>query len=171
MNNSSEETSELARRGEELLKADNFNDAIKVYQELLTVDTRNVNGWTNKGFAEWSAGDYESALKSLDSALALDPNNAVALLNKGNSLVELERSDEALACYNRALEIDLLARNSTWTLSSSRRPGTKVVTSASTCAGSGLRKACFENALGLGVGEAREMIQRCDQILMNDFYG
>jgi len=48
---------------------------------------------------------YGHALASYDRSLALDPDNADALNNRGSALHELEQFDEALASYNRALAI------------------------------------------------------------------
>jgi tetratricopeptide (TPR) repeat protein len=38
--------------------------------------------------------------------LELDPKDASALYYKGNAFVRLERYDEAIKCYGKALEID-----------------------------------------------------------------
>jgi predicted O-linked N-acetylglucosamine transferase (SPINDLY family) len=49
---------------------------------------------------------YVEALKSFDRALALQPNHASALANRGIALKQLGRLDEAMACYDRALAIE-----------------------------------------------------------------
>jgi len=48
---------------------------------------------------------YEEALASYDRALAIQPDFAQALSNRGNALYELKRHEEALASYDRALAI------------------------------------------------------------------
>ena len=45
------------------------------------------------------------ALESCDTALAIDPSNTEALVNRGNVLMELGRLKDALAAYDRAWAI------------------------------------------------------------------
>ena len=52
-----------------------------------------------KAAAEYRAGNYEQALKSLDGI-----DNTKALYNKANALAQLGHIDEAIATYNKVLE-------------------------------------------------------------------
>lgn len=47
-------------------------------------------------------GEYELALKYLNMALRIDPDNATAWFYKGIALVELKREDEACRCLRKA---------------------------------------------------------------------
>ena len=49
---------------------------------------------------------FDEALASYDRALALWPDDAEALTNRGVTLNTLGRFDEALANYSRALELE-----------------------------------------------------------------
>jgi Tfp pilus assembly protein PilF len=49
--------------------------------------------------------DHNLALELIDKALALNPNSADAVNNRGNALQELKRYDEALASYDKALAL------------------------------------------------------------------
>ena len=49
---------------------------------------------------------YEEALIAFDNALAIDPTNANAWTNKGNLLAYLNRSNEAVFAYTKALSIN-----------------------------------------------------------------
>ena len=81
--------------------------------------------------------------------------------DKGNALSGLGRRDEALSCYDRALEIDSgLAR--AWYNKGDELGHLKRFIEA---------KACFENARDLGLWEAQEMVEKCDYILMYEWYG
>lgn len=51
-------------------------------------------------------GDPDMALLRYEEALAQDPRSAKAWTGKGTSLQQLERYEEALAAYDRALELD-----------------------------------------------------------------
>lgn len=51
-------------------------------------------------------GMFEQALSYFEQALLLDQKNAQIWNQKGAALRSLGRYDEALECFNRALEID-----------------------------------------------------------------
>lgn len=63
--------------------------------------------WTLKGMAcVASGGDYEGALEYYDTAIGLDPEFAHAYYEKGFSLLNLERYDEAEECLQKATELN-----------------------------------------------------------------
>jgi len=51
--------------------------------------------------------EFNEALSYLDEILKLEPDNALALNNKGGILIYLEKYDEALPYFERAIEINL----------------------------------------------------------------
>lgn len=53
-----------------------------------------------------SSGNHEQALANLDQALANDPNNAVLHFAKGTVLENLKKTDDAIASYKKAIEVD-----------------------------------------------------------------
>ena len=57
-----------------------------------------------RGMVLKGLGQLEQALLSLDVALKLQPDYAECLANRGVLLQEMQRPDEALACYDRALQ-------------------------------------------------------------------
>jgi protein O-GlcNAc transferase len=60
---------------------------------------------THHGLALQGLGEYEAALADFDQALALNPAAALALLYKGDLLLELGRAGDGLACYDRLVRI------------------------------------------------------------------
>ena len=56
------------------------------------------------GFLQVQQGKLASAKHSFDEALALDPSNTAALVNKGLLLEREGRKKEAVALYRKALE-------------------------------------------------------------------
>ncbi|MFD0471976.1 tetratricopeptide repeat protein [Nonomuraea thailandensis] len=51
-------------------------------------------------------GDNEAALKDLDAAIELDPEYVWAFRARGEILQELDRHEEAIADFTRALHLD-----------------------------------------------------------------
>ena len=57
-------------------------------------------------------GDFEQALSFFEQALLMDQNNAESWNLKGAALRSLGRYDEALDCFNKALQLDPSDRHS-----------------------------------------------------------
>jgi tetratricopeptide (TPR) repeat protein len=62
--------------------------------------------YTDLATEELNAGRFDNAIKKCESALAYDPNCGDAWLVKGLALRKLKRDDQALACLNRALDVE-----------------------------------------------------------------
>ncbi len=54
----------------------------------------------------WGKGDYSAALKALAAALALRPNDSIALLGKAAILRRQGKFDEAIGVFQKALTLD-----------------------------------------------------------------
>ena len=53
-----------------------------------------------------NARRYESALRSIDEALSIQPNSELAWLTKGVVLAELGQCNESLSCYDKLIALD-----------------------------------------------------------------
>lgn len=51
-------------------------------------------------------GDFRGGLDNSNEALTWDSDNAMAYMNKGKALTNLGRNEEALECFDKALNID-----------------------------------------------------------------
>jgi len=60
----------------------------------------------NTGFDEYVKGDYPKALDYFNQSIAADSNYTRAWIDKGNVLVRLNRSEEAVMAYDAALALD-----------------------------------------------------------------
>ena len=67
----------------------------------------NYDDQMTKGASLFDAGRYESAVKYFDATLKMKPDSTDALYNKGTTLLDLCRHDEAPACCKKASKIDL----------------------------------------------------------------
>ena len=63
------------------------------------------DAWVKKGYELSANGSDEQALQAYDRAIQIDPGNGLAWINKANSLIRLNRTDEATAAYQKALAI------------------------------------------------------------------
>ena len=71
--------------------------------------SRNVEeseNWRNKGIELLRAAQFEAALEAFETAIDINPNNAVAWRNKGTTLGRLGKDNSALRAITRSIELD-----------------------------------------------------------------
>ena len=83
---------------------------IRIQKQLLDIDPDDPTLWQTLGMFHLGPGieedRCEAALANLDRALDLDPENAFALLMRGDAYRMLDRYEEAVADFDRALELN-----------------------------------------------------------------
>lgn len=62
--------------------------------------------WSSLGDQQFLSGSFPEAAKSYDMALEMDPANVYLWINKGKSLANMGRFQEAIACFDRASSIN-----------------------------------------------------------------
>src|SRR5687768_5573539 len=60
-----------------------YQDAIKWYENALTIDAKNVDASTDLGVSYYYLNQADRALQQFDYSLKLDPNHTKTLLNQG----------------------------------------------------------------------------------------
>lgn len=98
--------SEKIQEGNLLINKSRYDDAIKLYDQVLKIDPRSVEALNGKGLAFNKLGRYEDAISWFDNALEIDPTYPQVLNNKGISLANLDRFEEAITLFDKAIKID-----------------------------------------------------------------
>jgi len=98
--------SEKIQEGNLLINKSRYDDAIKLYDQVLKIDPRSVEALNGKGLAFNKLGRYEDAITWFDNSLKIEPNSAQVLNNKGISLANLDRFEEAITMFDKAIKID-----------------------------------------------------------------
>lgn len=80
-------------------------DRVTNFAQFVPNEKYNID--TIKAICLWQKGDFENALKSIDSAIELEPNCAQKYMDKGIILKEQKRYEEAINCFKKAEEISL----------------------------------------------------------------
>ena len=78
-----------AQRAQELVAAHNFDEAIRLYHDLLRISPDNAALWLNLSVAEYSAKHFGEAITDATAALKLQPGLMPARLILGGSYLEL----------------------------------------------------------------------------------
>jgi tetratricopeptide (TPR) repeat protein len=86
--------------------AKKYAEAIVNYDKALAVDSRHKDSLWSKGYCLSQMGQWNKALTNDDIATNLYPNDAILWNNKGTVLFNLERYDDALSVYVKALKLD-----------------------------------------------------------------
>ncbi len=84
-------------------KAGRLGDAEQLCQQILSAQPGHFDAAHVLAVVQAARGRNDLALASYDRALALRPEQADVLSNRGNTLLALGRVDEAIASYDRAL--------------------------------------------------------------------
>lgn len=67
--------------------------------------SNNPNAWFENGLALDGSERHLDAIKSYNKAIRIDPNFALALMNKGKSLIHLKIYDKAHQCLDASIKI------------------------------------------------------------------
>ncbi|MEN8165068.1 MAG: FG-GAP-like repeat-containing protein, partial [Acidobacteriota bacterium] len=85
--------------------------AMETLNRALELDSGNLRARYCRGLLEIHAGEAEAALADFEVVVAADPEDPDAVYFVGQCLMQLDRSDEALEYYRRAIELDPYLRS------------------------------------------------------------
>lgn len=83
-----------------------YESAIRYYKRLLETDSNDPNAMMSLAVAYMNTNQYEPAKELLTEVTRIVPDNNAAYRYLGYCDVQLDAIDEAIASYNRAVEID-----------------------------------------------------------------
>jgi tetratricopeptide (TPR) repeat protein len=83
-----------------------YNEALKLYDIVHTIDPLDVDAWNNSGCAKEDVGDIEGAIEDLNRAIKIDPLYNKAYYNLGWIYKKLGLFDLAIKNYNMAISLD-----------------------------------------------------------------
>jgi len=97
---------ELHYKGHELDRIGKYEEAIKVFDEILSINKNYTHALTGKGWVYLHLGNYQEALNWFDKTLALDKNFYFALTGKAEALTNMNQYQEAIPWYDKAISIN-----------------------------------------------------------------
>ncbi len=96
----------MLERGMGLMQRGELALAARVLDGLTAYCPAWAEGWNQRAFVDFQAGDFAGALAGLDRALALDPRHVAAMAGRGLSLLGLNRQAEGRAALEAALRLN-----------------------------------------------------------------
>src|SRR6266850_1127091 len=100
---SSEQTARLFNEAIKFHQRGVLDQAEKLYRQVLTHLPHHFHSLHLLGVIASQRGNHAAAIEQIDAALKINQNDADALNNRGNVLLDLKRPDEALFSFDRAL--------------------------------------------------------------------
>ena len=88
---------------------DNFEEAINAYDKAIELNLSGPNlpcAYYNRGNARASLGQIEAAIDDYNTAIGLNPSDAIAYFNRGNARASLGQIEAAIDDYNTAIGLN-----------------------------------------------------------------
>ena len=85
---------------------DKHPEAIKAFDQALTLEPRCKGSWCQKGNILYELGRHQEAINAYDTALKIDPKDKYTLVSKAFALEDLGQFPEAVTACDAALQID-----------------------------------------------------------------
>ncbi|MFK8068092.1 MAG: tetratricopeptide repeat protein [Gammaproteobacteria bacterium] len=98
--------SEELRKGKQLMNADKFEQAEKIFSQGCAQAPENPDAWFSLGVSRYRLNQSEAAILAFERTIHFDPGNVAAHNAKSNALVDLQRTEEAQDVIKKALKID-----------------------------------------------------------------
>lgn len=89
-----------------LMASGDYKQSEKLWEEVLNADPFAVDNWNSLAQSQFMLDDFSGSMTSSDYALAIEPNNVDALINKANSLFAIGNYEEAYKYYSQYSELE-----------------------------------------------------------------
>ena len=89
-----------------LLMQSDPEEAIAGFDQVLSLNPKNLKAYGNRGYAKAKRGDHQGAIADYDNVLELDPNYAKAFVNRGVAKAKLGDHQGAIADLDKAIDLD-----------------------------------------------------------------
>jgi len=95
----------LFTKASNLYEQDRYDDAIRVWDQLIEKDPINSVSLNNRGITKAKKGDYEGAIKDFNEAIRLKPDSVMTLNNRGNAKSKKRDYDGAVKDFDEAVRL------------------------------------------------------------------
>lgn len=83
-----------------------YKDAIQSYENALLLDSENDKFYSNLGHFYFLEGNYQKSLQAQNTALEIDPTNAIAMYRKAETLLLFKNKKEAERYFRNAIQVN-----------------------------------------------------------------
>jgi tetratricopeptide (TPR) repeat protein len=106
MRSGDEEVNRLLEAGDLAMQASQYDAALAAFNKVVEKAPDFAEGWNKRATLFYLMGNYPASLADIARTLKLEPRHFGALSGLGLVEVQLDRLEEALAAFEKALAID-----------------------------------------------------------------
>ncbi|KAM6188132.1 small glutamine-rich tetratricopeptide repeat-containing protein beta-like [Sarcoramphus papa] len=99
-----EKADQLKDEGKNYMKEENYGAAVDCYTRAIELGPKNAV--CNRAAAQSKLNNYSEAIKDCESAIAIDPKYSKAYGRMGLALASVNKYEEAVTSYQKALDLD-----------------------------------------------------------------
>lgn len=104
------QASEWAKKGDTFLNQKNYKDAVDAYSKAISLNSKDINVYMRRGWANRFLGNYQQAILDCDKVIEMAPNDTKLLEivydERGYSNALLGNSEAAIKDYDKVLEFN-----------------------------------------------------------------
>jgi len=97
---------ELLEQADDLFEEENYHESIIYYDQVLAIDSSDIDALNGKALALDTIGKHEEAITFYDTVLAIGSSDIDALNGKALALYNLGKHEEAITYFDAVLAID-----------------------------------------------------------------
>ncbi|XP_075974823.1 stress-induced phosphoprotein 1 [Anticarsia gemmatalis] len=101
-----EQVNQLKEKGNAALSMGKFEEAVQHYTDAIALDPKNHVLYSNRSAAHAKAENFAAALEDANTTVEINPTWSKGYSRKGAALAYLGRHDEAIAAYEKGLELE-----------------------------------------------------------------
>jgi tetratricopeptide (TPR) repeat protein len=106
MRSGDEQVDDLLKVGTQLLGNGQAQQSVPIFTRVIELAPKFAEGYNKRATAYYHMGEFEKSLADIGETLRLNPYHFGALSGAGLCLIELERYEEAIGYFDRALKIN-----------------------------------------------------------------
>jgi tetratricopeptide (TPR) repeat protein len=99
------EINRLMDEGITAMNKSDFETAVADFSKIIELDPGFAEGWNRRATVLYLMGQFDASKADVDKVLALEPRHFGALSGLGLINAALEREEDAIAAFERALEV------------------------------------------------------------------
>ena len=100
------EVTKLMGDGIEAMGSQDYKTALTDFTKITELAPDFAEGWNKRATVLWLVGDYQGSLADVDKTLKLEPRHFGALSGLGMIDADLNREEDAIAAFERALAVN-----------------------------------------------------------------
>jgi tetratricopeptide (TPR) repeat protein len=103
---SNPEVNRLMDDGVTAMATQDYRTALTDFTKVIEIAPDFAEGWNKRATVLWLVGDPEGSLADVNQTLSLEPRHFGALAGLGHIYTDLDREEDALSAYERALAVN-----------------------------------------------------------------